>query len=273
MSRDASASSPAPRVDAPRAAGPAAEPQTQPSSAGDERPTLRVLTYNVRLGIDLHGVLEVLRQHPADICCIQELNLRPTFGDPVHHGRWLAERLGMRSHSLPIWALRSGFVGIGILVRGDILSHGLLHDRDGVPFAATARVQCGAHRIAVCSLHLQGVLRPLVIGFVRTIPRRIAQARRVVRWIAEQTEPIIVAGDFNTFGWAPEYRIVARRLRDCSRAVGARHHATRPTWHMPLQLDHILVSDDWHIRSCDMIDAAASDHRPLIATLEPRGGA
>jgi endonuclease/exonuclease/phosphatase family metal-dependent hydrolase len=229
---------------------------------------MRIMTYNIELGRRLPAVLDVLRSHPADVVCVQEANLRSPLRPAGDQAAWLAEQIGARWAGSAGCTFPGGIAGIGLLLRGEVVSFGPLCDRKGRLFAFAAEVKTATAHCAVCSAHLCGVGRPLPLGFWTSMPARVRQVRRILEWTTRQSLPVVVAGDFNTLGWTVEYCSMARRFRDCTRAAGVRRHPTRPTWGVPMQLDRIFVSREWAVRDCEMIDSDASDHRPLIATLD-----
>lgn len=90
------------------------------------------------------------------------------------------------------------------------------------------------------------------------------------------TGPRLFAGDFNASQDHAAFRsiLAAGRLQDAARRADA---SRTPTWPMegPLppfaQIDHVLVSDDFTVRSIRFLDLAGSDHRAVLADLDLRG--
>lgn len=89
--------------------------------------------------------------------------------------------------------------------------------------------------------------------------------------------PVLLAGDFNASQDHASFRAVldAGRLHDAARLAGA---ARTPTWPRELsvppfvQIDHVLVSDDFRVRGVRFLDLAGSDHRAVLADLDLHAG-
>ncbi|MFE2011720.1 endonuclease/exonuclease/phosphatase family protein [Streptomyces sp. NPDC059491] len=99
---------------------------------------------------------------------------------------------------------------------------------------------------------------------------------RVADVAARRTGPALVAGDFNASQDHAAFRdvLTAGHLSDAARSTGA---SRTPTWPAegPLppfvQIDHVLVSDDFGVRDVRFLDVAGSDHRAVLADLDLRG--
>ncbi|MFJ7960445.1 endonuclease/exonuclease/phosphatase family protein [Streptomyces sp. NPDC096319] len=89
--------------------------------------------------------------------------------------------------------------------------------------------------------------------------------------------PLLLAGDFNASQDHAALRAVldAGRLHDAARLAGS---ARTPTWPLgsPLppyvQIDHVLVSDDFAVRDVRFLDLAGTDHRAVLADLDLHTG-
>lgn len=99
------------------------------------------------------------------------------------------------------------------------------------------------------------------------VQRRAAEAEQIGIWIAEETLPVVVAGDFNATSdnWA--YRQLARGQRDAFAAVGegwgGTYHATRPLF----RIDFVLHDPAFTAVEAYVPDVVFSDHRPLVVRL------
>ncbi|MFF8843295.1 endonuclease/exonuclease/phosphatase family protein [Streptomyces sp. NPDC015127] len=98
-------------------------------------------------------------------------------------------------------------------------------------------------------------------------------ARLRDRAAAAADRPSLVAGDFNATQDHAAFRDLLRAggLRDAARLAGA---SRTPSWPAGLprpfgvQIDHVLVSEDFSVRSARFLDLAHTDHRALLVTLE-----
>ncbi|MCX5391750.1 endonuclease/exonuclease/phosphatase family protein [Streptomyces sp. NBC_00094] len=100
---------------------------------------------------------------------------------------------------------------------------------------------------------------------------RIANAAR------HRTGPLLVAGDFNASQDHAAFRSIldSGNLQDAARLADV---SRTPTWPMegPLppfvQIDHVLVTEDFSVRGIRFLDLAGSDHRAVLTDLDLRGG-
>jgi vancomycin resistance protein VanJ len=90
--------------------------------------------------------------------------------------------------------------------------------------------------------------------------------------IEQETDPVIVVGDFNSTQHHWVYRHISRSLTDAHRAAGSGFGWTFPA-HRPLvRIDHVLVSGAWAVvRTHVSSHHATSDHRPVVTRLRWRG--
>jgi endonuclease/exonuclease/phosphatase (EEP) superfamily protein YafD len=116
-------------------------------------------------------------------------------------------------------------------------------------------------------------------GWEENLADRLSQARAVAAEVARVQGRVIVAGDLNAAEDSPVVRaLLDTRLRDAfsSAAIGYGYtygHALIGASF--LRIDHILFGGGIGVRTCEVGDAAPSEHRPVIAELfvdrDPRG--
>ncbi len=104
----------------------------------------------------------------------------------------------------------------------------------------------------------------------RAIPLRNAQARVIRREIEQSPYPVIVLGDFNSVALSYAYWHISSGLHD---AWNETHYpwewgATFETMGVGLRIDYILSSDPLRPTACFIPATSASDHKPVVATLE-----
>lgn len=91
--------------------------------------------------------------------------------------------------------------------------------------------------------------------------------------LASRSEtPVIVAGDFNSTVWSPHFADLTEAAGLRNAADGRGWHPTWPSW-LPLAgipIDHILVSDEFTVRSVQRGPSIGSDHYPVTADLDLR---
>lgn len=145
-------------------------------------------------------------------------------------------------------------------------------------------------RLAVYALHVSLPLRPRAAGgpdadigpeaLLRyDESRRNAQIRRFLSSLDGETEPFIVAGDFNMSDASLIYAELAERMRDGWRGAGNGAGRTWPVAEaigLPrlvqpfLRIDYIWHSAALRATAAEVGEAIGSDHLPLSVTLEWR---
>jgi len=154
-----------------------------------------------------------------------------------------------------------GTLGIAVLVRPDL------------PMEATRLVHMSVLRAdrvlraaLVVDLTVDGVPMSVAGTHMAHLPfgshRNWAELRRQLQ--TDARPDAVLAGDMNT--WGPLVRLFMPGWR---RAVTG---ATWPTWRPHSQIDHILVRGAVRPVSGAVLPHAGSDHRPVRAELEVRGG-
>lgn len=105
---------------------------------------------------------------------------------------------------------------------------------------------------------------------------RLAAAKRLADRIAQETHPVIVAGDFNIPARGRAYHYLARHLTDAFEVRGRGYGFTFPgrtrnpfslfgPW---LRLDLVFASKDWRVLDSQVEPRRPSQHRAVVATLE-----
>jgi endonuclease/exonuclease/phosphatase family metal-dependent hydrolase len=107
--------------------------------------------------------------------------------------------------------------------------------------------------------------------------RRRDEVRTLVSMLEDVDGPVIVCGDFNMTERSPDHRLLAGRLRDAYRAVGAgmglsfpRRGAFPLAFPAPwptLRLDYVWHSEHFEPAWAYRGDAGHSDHHPIVAGL------
>jgi endonuclease/exonuclease/phosphatase family metal-dependent hydrolase len=249
---------------------------------------LRIATYNIHAGagednvFDLDRQAAALRALDADVIGLQEVD--------VHWGarsqdrdvaRELADRLGMQVSFAPIYSLdptaagqpRREF-GVAVLSRYRIRS-AVNHDvtrlstQDPNPVPAPApgfgEVTLKVHGVPlqVFVTHLDYRADPAVRTAQVADTRRIMAAERDGRPGARQ----VLLGDFNAAPAAPELAPLWQELRDSGPATGGTYPAGTPV----NRIDYVAVGAGITVRDVTIpAEAAASDHRPVVADVRLR---
>jgi endonuclease/exonuclease/phosphatase (EEP) superfamily protein YafD len=98
---------------------------------------------------------------------------------------------------------------------------------------------------------------------------RNEQARVVRKEIDESPYPVIVVWDFNSFELSYAYWHISRGLNDAWRSLHPfRYGATCEHRGIGVRIDYILSSESIKPTKCSIPKTTASDHKPVVATLE-----
>lgn len=250
-----------------------------PHLASHSRRSLRLLSYNIQVGIASRRTRDYLTNgwrhvlHHAgrfenldrmaelmqdfDIVAIQEADAGSIRSGHINLVQYLAERA-----RFPYWHLQNNR-RLGRLARH---SNGLLsrlptrqivdHKLPGlIPGRGAIQAQFG-----------EGA-EPLVVIVAHLALSRRAQEQQL-DYLAELIDGhkhVIVMGDMN----CAESRLRERfALRDVALSAGSAGPATYPSWRPTRQLDHILVSDSIRVLDLKALPLPYSDHLPLAMDIE-----
>ncbi len=99
------------------------------------------------------------------------------------------------------------------------------------------------------------------------IRRRASQAEQLAKMIRDETDPVIVMGDFNSTRNNWDFTWIQGELTDAFSAAGkgwgGTYHSTRPF----ARIDFILVSDHFDVLTAAVPNVIVSDHRPVTASV------
>ena len=91
--------------------------------------------------------------------------------------------------------------------------------------------------------------------------------------VGHESQPVIVAGDFNMSDRSQGYRTVTASLTDAMRTGWARStYASGPWQVLFLRIDYIFVTDSWCAANAVRFDVPGSDHEGVSTTVGPCPG-
>ena len=233
---------------------------------------MRVVTYNIKHGRGMDGVVDlertavVLDVLDADLIALQEVDDRARRSGGVDQAAWLAERLGMHAAYGSFMNFQGGRYGLAMLSRRPIQSHESWRLPDGneprVALAVQVPTDSGAVVTAI-AVHFD---------WVADDGHRFRQSRETIRRITALKTPWIVLGDFND--------VPGSRTMDAFRQVGreagkpAGDAATFPSEEPTIEIDAIITGPPgaWMPATASVVpERLASDHRPVVADLRLTG--
>ncbi len=224
-------------------------PAVYPAPEG--KPDYRLMSANVLQGNTWYGwVKETILKENPDIVLVIEI-------DYV----W-KEKLKSLESAYPyheVYARKDG-LGIGIFSRIPWEEVRVFQFLESSVWSVSARFNHQGKSWSLLGIHPPA---PLVPAFAA---ERNQQLKFVAEWVGQQTQPVIVMGDFNLTSWSPHFKelIEVSQLRDSRAGFGR-----LPTWPHALRglgitIDHCLVSDGVVVYDRRNGSHIGSDHRPIV---------
>ncbi|NNU27946.1 endonuclease/exonuclease/phosphatase family protein [Isoptericola sediminis] len=252
-----------------------------PGPGPADRGQLTVLSWNVHYGVSadpsvrLGEMAEVIRSSGADVVALQEVSRGWVVGGGADMLTFLAHETGLEHAFVPAADRRFG--------------NALLWDPARVTASDVERVELPYGEGPQDRSALAATFRPLDTAG----PASTEQVRVVVTHLQHREEngatrrdqletlvaaepvdgPYLLAGDLNAEpGW-PELEVLADAgLVSAQDAAGDPAALTSPAAAPRYRVDWVFVSADLTVTSFEVLDVVASDHRPLLVTVEGADG-
>ena len=250
-------------------------PSPAPSSADplDSKKTLRVMTFNIHVGVgmdkklDLQRIADVIIRERPDLVGLQEVDrgVRRTEGmDEIAELAKMTRMDYAFGHNLDY---QEGQYGVAVLSKSLIqkIDHRKYENRREAERRGMLRVEVeiGGRTISFATTHLD----------YQREDGRLFESEQLLRSLAEIKHPLIVVGDFNDEPAGPTHKLMLTKFADAwivSRAKGDgfSYPADKP----PKRIDYILYrpSDGVRAKKVWVVKTLASDHLPVTAELEVR---
>lgn len=247
---------------------------TRPSTtfSGSKR-TLRVMTYNIHVGVgmdkklDLQRIADVINNQHPDLVGLQEVDrgVKRTEGkDEIAELAKLTSMNYAFAHNLDY---QGGQYGVAILSRFPIgaIDHRKYENKREAERRGMIRVEidAGGRRINFVTTHLDYQFED----------GRVFETEQLLAFLAAQKAPLIVVGDFNDEPSGSSYKLLLPGFEDVwvsSRAQGPglSYPADKPV----KRIDYVLTrrSDRIRAKKVWVVNTLASDHLPVVADLELR---
>lgn len=226
---------------------------------------LHIASYNIERGDQFEKIQTNLERSKADLILLQEV--------PLRHLKRLAKRFDMKYHFGPY--LPDGDFGMGILARGKLDPIKLFSMEKERNYALavqwTPDTRANHHKdqaILVICTHLKSLQRPVTTGLIQAMKPHTVQAKNILKQVKKYKLPTIVAGDFNTLAWTPEYRTMATQMQDVAVVAKAQNQPTIFVGGGGYRIDYFFVQGPWIVRDYEVSPKPGSDHRMIQTVLE-----
>ncbi len=238
---------------------------------------VKVLTYNIYHGerpdgsgkSNLEEVAALIKAHDPDLVALQEVDSMTyrsaQFNDGAREDlvQELARLTGMHGYFGKAMDYSSGGYGEGLLSRVG-----------GQPEVSILETPAGGEpRALIAITHTFSNGKKMVFAGTHLChefeENKLAQAKQVARILGEKGLPAIVAGDFNFTPDSDAYEAIAQKMDDAAALFGnpqRTYSSTDPR----IRLDYVFISrsSKWKVKAVEVIPSEASDHLPVLVTLQ-----
>ena len=240
---------------------------------------IKVMTYNIFHGeqyydngkSNLDQVADVINQYKPDFVALQEVDSMTNRTASVNNDvpqdlvKVLAEKTGMHGFFGKAIDYDNGGYGEGILSRFPVqaLNYDLPIPKggEGRALLTIAHTFPNGKKIVFAGTHL-----------CHQFPEnRLAQAEAICTIFGEEDLPIIMGGDFNFRPDTEPHQVIKNDFYDAAEVVGNPENTI--SFENPCaRIDYIFLSKghNWNIKNVEVIRVNASDHMPVLVTLELR---
>jgi endonuclease/exonuclease/phosphatase family metal-dependent hydrolase len=235
---------------------------------------LKLLTYNIHSGIgrdgrcDLSRVQRVLHEEQATISALQEIERTPD-ADQVNALATGAPASASFCRTRPAGEGSFGLAVLSPLPVLHIKKYDLTYEVAREPrycLRTDLEVDSGAV-LHVFNCHLGLAVRERRF-------QRDQMLSDAILLSEDLHHPVVLMGDFNDSPLSVVHLSLRRHFLDAFRATGRRWGPTFRAGLIPLRLDYIYVSPEIRVLDCfvrkDALTRVASDHLPVVATVEIR---
>jgi len=249
-------------------------PTGVPSSTSlSPKKTLRVMTFNIHVGVgvdkklDLQRIADVIIQERPDLVGLQEVDRGVRRTEGIDEIAELARMTRMDyafGHNLDY---QEGQYGIAILSKSLIqkIDHRKYENRREAERRGMLRVEVdiGGRKIDFATTHLD----------YQRDDDRLFETEQLLRYLADVKNPLIVVGDFNDEPAGGAYKLMLTSFVDSWVGTRAKEDGfSYPADNPAKRIDYIFYrsSDGVRAKKAWVVRTPASDHRPVMAELEIR---
>lgn len=238
---------------------------------------IKILTYNIYHGekhyapgtSNIPQIAELINRYQPDIVALQEVDSMTNRTAKFNHGRpvnlvqELATLTGMKGFFGKAIDYSNGGYGDGLLTR----------------FPAQAEVHTlstprgGEGRVLITVTHTFSNGRKIIVGGTHLCHQyaenQQQQAIEVSEILAASKLPAIVAGDFNIQDNSAAYKLLSKDFIDAAVAFGKPGY-TFPFDKPAIRIDYVFLGKNqgWKVKQLEILKTDASDHMPILVTLE-----
>jgi endonuclease/exonuclease/phosphatase family metal-dependent hydrolase len=241
------------------------------SIAGSSKKVLRVMTYNIHVGVgmdkklDLQRIADVINREQPDLVGLQEVDrgVKRTEGkDEIAELAKMTSLQYVFAHNLDY---QGGQYGVAVLSRFPIASvdHRKYENTREAERRGMIRIEVsvGGKTINFVTTHLD----------YQYDDGRLFETEQMLKFLEDVKGPLVVVGDFNDEPTGSAYKLMSLSFDDAwvqsrARGAGLTYPADKPL----KRIDYVFTrrSDHSKAKKTRVVETLASDHLPLVADLE-----
>lgn len=231
--------------------------------------TLRVMTYNIHVGVgmdkklDLQRIADVINRERPDLVGLQEVDRGVKRTDGKDEIAELAAMTRMEYAFAPNLDYQGGKYGVAILSRFPIKNtvHRMFENKRETERRGMllVEVEVDRRRVTFVTTHLDYQFED----------GRLFETEQLMKHLGDVKGPLIVVADLNDVPTGSAYQLMRTKFDDAwvvSRAAGDgfSYPADKPA----KRIDHIFTSKGVRAKKAWVVETLASDHVPVVAEVE-----
>lgn len=236
------------------------------------RKTIRVMTYNIHVGVgmdkklDLQRIAEVINRERPDLVGLQEVDRGVKRTEGKDEIAELAALTRMEYAFAPNLDYQGGKYGVAILSRFPIKKtvHRMFENKRESERRGMLLVEVDVDRkpLTFVTTHLDYQFED----------GRLFETEQLLKNLTGAKEPLIVVADLNDVPSGSAYRLMRTRFEDAWVASRAKGDGFSFPADKPVKrIDHIFYSKGVRAKRAWVVETLASDHIPVVADVEVGG--
>ena len=216
------------------------------------------------------NMVEYLKDFKPDVLALIEVDSGSVRSKHVNESQFFSESLNLNNMAHITKYSVKGF--FNLFNKLPILKHqenSLLskHKLENVKYHYLSK---GSKRVVIeATIKLKKKVTILIVHLALFKKTRLKQLHDLVKIVNNIKNPVILAGDFNTFK-VDELNILLdnTNLVDAYSFNKTKQKFTEPSWKPKYRLDNILVSPEIKIKNYEILEAHFSDHLPVMVDFD-----
>lgn len=238
-----------------------------------------ILQWNVWYLEDIKKIAEFLKQHSADIICLQELTIDFDKQNSIHTPEYIAHELGYNVYFQEI-----SFAGKTMKLANAIFSRYELYETrtvwinqeqgsgnydDENRAYVEARVRVGNKELIIGTVHMS------YTHAFEPSERKLQETDALVEAIRDNHKNYVLTGDFNAQPDSEVIHRIEKHVRNLGPDYGQNTWTTKPFSYngfeanaLEHRIDYVFGSNDIHVSEAAVLRTDYSDHLPILTVVD-----